>query len=85
MKPSWMNNKKMRETTSTQKNCICSSKSYFRSISSARNLWKINIFNSLGAQIKYLNHCVTSLDFKEFANKNKSSQSSQNEHFMSHV
>lgn len=81
MKLPWMNYKKKQETISTQKNGICASKVYIRSISSERNSRQINKINSLGSQIKFINCCVTYQDIKEFAKKNKCGQLAQYEHF----
>ena len=84
MKTPWLNYKKMLEITSTQKNCICSSKVYSRSRYleiGERNFRQIYITNSLGVQIKFINRCLTRLDFEEIAKKNNSKKIVQNEQF----
>ena len=84
MKTPWLNYKKMLEITSTQKNCICSSKVYSRSRYleiGERNFRQIYITNSLGVQIKFINRCLTRLDIKEIAKKNNSKKIVQNEQY----
>ena len=58
MKTPWMNHKKMQEIISKQKNCICSSKVYIRSISPERCSRQIYIMNSSGVQVKFINQCL---------------------------
>ena len=84
MKTPWLNYKKMLEITSTQKNCICSSKVYSRSRYleiGERNFRQIYITNSLGVQIKFINRCLTRLDIEEIAKKNNSKKIVQNEQY----
>ena len=84
MKTPWMNYKKMQEIISTQKNCICSSKVYRKSLyleKGEKNFRQIYITNSLGVQIKFINHCLTRQHFKEVAIKNNSLKIAENEPF----